>query len=336
MESKTDPWKDLAPPETTARLNARRVDAEIPWGCYWARNSDGQCVLLLEYSSPEKLSTSSLPKLRGADCKHVFEQGHDRGYVTLTLRETKLRDVFYRLCLDIASSIREATSETEAVSRMLARMWRWHHLLRGGGDTRLSEEEQKGLIGELHVLTRILLPAIGARNALESWRGPLDGIKDFNIAQIAIEAKARSSSSPQQIGISSEFQLDPDGVDALFLFVSIIDKGIAESGKGFTVTEFAESARADIEESDPGSTVLFESLLGAAGFRWEDDYSGSVWVHGFDRVYTVNDSFPKIIPAMLPSDVSHVRYSIATDNFESHLISKEKLVSYLMGPDHAD
>lgn len=335
MESKTDPWKDLVPPETAAKLNARRVDAEIPWGCYWARNSDGQCVLLMEYSSPEKFSSSSLPKLRGAECKHVFEQGFNRGYVTLALRETKLRDVFYRLCLDIVSSIRQATSETEAVSRMLARMWRWHHLLRGGGDTRLSEEEQKGLIGELRVLARILLPAIGAKNALEAWKGPLGGIKDFNIAQVAIEAKARSSSSPQQIGISSEFQLDPDGVDALFLFVSIIDKGIAGSGEEFTVTESAESARAEIEESDPGSTVLFESLLGATGFRWEDDYSDSVWVQGFDRIYTVNDSFPRITSAMLPPSVSHVRYSIATDNFESHLISQEELVSYLTRPDHA-
>ena len=122
------------------------------------------------------------------------------------------------------------------MSRMLLRTWRWHHLLRGGRDERLSAEEQKGLIGELIVLDHILLPAIGAKSALESWKGPLDGIKDFNIAKIAIEAKARSSASPHQIGISSEFQLDREGLDALFLFVAIIDNGIADSGSGFTIT----------------------------------------------------------------------------------------------------
>jgi hypothetical protein len=336
MEIKTDPWQDIALPTSRAQLSAKRVSADIPWDCFWARNSEGSCILLMKYSSEEKLSASSLPKLRGIECKRVFDTGQRKGIITLTLRDTSLRDVFYRLCSDIISAVRRAASETEAVNRILLRMWRWHHLLRGGRDDRLSAEEQKGLIGELIVLDRILLPAIGANNALESWKGPLDGIKDFNIARIAIEAKARSSGSSHQISISSEFQLDRDGLDALFLFVAIIDNGLADSGSGFTITRFAENLRASIESIDPGSIELFESLLGASGFRWEDDYSDSIWIHGSDRIYSVDDSFPRIVPAMLGSGVEHVRYSVSLDGYDSHQITLQYLNTFLMRPDHAD
>jgi len=336
MEIKNDPWQDLSPSTSVAQLNAKRVSAEIPWDCFWARNSEGRCVLLMEYSSEETLSASTLPKLRGIECKHIFDTGKRKGIVTLTLRDTSLRDVFYRLCSDIVSAVRGAVTESEAVSRMLLRTWRWHHLLRGGRDDRLSAEEQKGLIGELIVLDRILLPAIGAKSALESWKGPLDGIKDFNIAKIAIEAKARSSASSHQIGISSEFQLDRDGLDALFLFVAIIDNGLANSASGFTITRFAENLRANIESRDAGSIELFESLLGASGFRWDDDYSDSVWVHGLDRIYSVDDSFPRIVPGMLRSGVEHVRYSVSLDGYESHQITPQYLTTFLMRPDHAD
>lgn len=336
MEMRADPWEDIEPPAIVSKLTAKRVAAEIPWDCFWARNSEGQCILLMEYSSAEKLHTSTLPKLRGAECKHVFDHEESKGIVALTLRDPKLRDVFYTLCLDIVSAVRQAASQTDAVGRMMIRMWRWHHLLRGGGDERLSPEEQKGLIGELFVLDRILLPTIGARSALESWKGPLDGIKDFNIAQMAIEAKARGSAAPHQISIFSEFQLDPEGLDALFLFVAVVDTGLKDSVDGFTITQLADNVRADIEAADAGSTGLFESLLGSSGFRWEDDYSDSIWVHGQDRIYSVGDPFPKIVPAMLRDGVEHVRYSVTLDCCDSHQITREDLTAFLVRIAHAN
>ena len=46
MEIKTDPWQDLSPSTSVAQLNAKRVSAEIPWACFWARNSEGGQILL--------------------------------------------------------------------------------------------------------------------------------------------------------------------------------------------------------------------------------------------------------------------------------------------------
>ena len=69
------------------------------------------------------------------------------------------------------------------MSAALSRTWRWHHLLRGGRGTLLSPEEQKGLLGELFVLERLLLPRMDASSAVTAWRGPLGAPKDFEIAK---------------------------------------------------------------------------------------------------------------------------------------------------------
>ena len=50
----------------------------------------------MEYSSEEQFSASALPKLRGIECKHVFDTSQRKGIVTLTLRDTSLRG-----CLDL-------------------------------------------------------------------------------------------------------------------------------------------------------------------------------------------------------------------------------------------
>ena len=107
------------------------------------------------------------------------------------LRNSNQRDIFQTLCLDIISAAARAESEAQAVSAALMRTWRWHHLLRGGRGSLLSPEEQKGLLGELLVLERILLPRMDAASAVTAWRGPLGAPKDFEIARVAIEAKTR-------------------------------------------------------------------------------------------------------------------------------------------------
>ena len=91
-----------------------------------------------------------------------------------SLLDSTQRDIFQTLCEDIISAAaRRPKSEAGAVSAALSRTWRWHHLLRGGRGTLLSPEEQKGLLGELFVLERLLLPRMDASSAVTAWRGPL-------------------------------------------------------------------------------------------------------------------------------------------------------------------
>jgi len=323
-----DPWKDLKPPNAADAINAKRVDVNIPWDFFWARSVDHKCLLVLRHS--EKSSPRSrLPKLKGVD---VFESEYGPGgdrMLVLKLADSAHRDIFHRLCKDIVESVSRAASEIEAVEVTLARTWRWHHLLRGGSDLRLTPEEQKGLIGELLFLERYLLEEIQTLDAVSSWCGPLDSPKDFEVGRVSIEAKARRGASKPYISINSEYQLDNSGTDHLFLFVVELDKSPANTKEGFNLNDVSTRVRNKIESLDSGVLNRYEDLLAARGFRWEDDYSDYYWAEGLNHLYQVTDDFPRITASKLQSGVLNVKYSILLTECEPFITEDGKLKEVL-------
>ena len=151
--------------------------------------------------------------------------------LVLRLLEAGQQDIFATLCHDIVSVASGATTEREAVGVAVTRTWRWHRLLRGGASGKLSREEQMGLMGELLVLERVLLPVLGPPGAVMAWTGPFDSPKDFEIGPVHLESKARRSGAAPTVSISSEDQLDASASDALFLHVLELSQS-ARGGRG--------------------------------------------------------------------------------------------------------
>lgn len=305
-----DPWKGLEPPSGVGTISARRADPDLPWGFFWARGTDRSYMLVLVYSL-EASRVRHLPVLRGIEV--LDTEGEQEGFRMLAFKLLlpEHRDLFQRLCRDVIESTRGASSELEAVETTLARTWRWHHLLRGGDDGRLSAEEQKGLIGELMVLRDLLLLRLSAMDAVAAWQGPLGFPKDFVIGRICIEAKARRGAAKPYVAISNPEQLDTEGTDALYLCVVEIDRAPPDAGNGVSVTDVATDVRQRLEHADPATLEQFEGLLSAAGLRWDDDYSDVRWIEGSRRMFTVADGFPRITPSTLGAGVTDVRYSVS-------------------------
>lgn len=259
--------------------------------------------------------------------------GEEIGARMLVLRlvESAHRDIFYRLCLDIVASAGNATTEHEAVNLFLARTWRWHHLLRGGGDGRLTTEEQKGLIGELIVLETLILPNLTVLDAVSTWRGPLGAPKDFEIGRVCIEAKARRGAATPYVAISSEYQLDVSGIDTLFLYVAELDQEQSAAKEGFTLTDIARRCRDTISSRDSGAVERFEALLTSTGFRWEDDYADTRWTQGRHHVYRIDGNFPAITAASCPAGISNVRYSLSLSECEPCRVKEDAISAALSG-----
>lgn len=304
----TDPWKDIPIPGANDLIRAKRIDESLAWGFFWARSVDRSYLLVLRHS-PESSPTGRLPKLSGIEVSLV-DYTDNQKILIFKLQDTAQKEIFHQLCLDIVSSARTAHDERQAVALAVGRTWRWHHLLRGGADARLSQEEQKGLIGELLVLHRLVLPHFPALNALDTWRGPLDAPKDFEIGRVCIEAKARRGAAVPCVHISSMHQLDESNIDALFL--SVTDLDIAPLPEtGLTLTEYAASTRDQLLVSDNSVADAFDNLLNAAGFRWSDDYSDTRWVEGETRLFHVRDDFPRVCGNIVPAGVVEMQYSIS-------------------------
>ena len=325
-----NPWGDIPSPSATEALNARRVDADLTWDFFWGKDVENHCLLLLTYEEGSRPS-GHLPKVKGIDLKIAPTTDGHHEMLVYCLADSTLRDIFYKLCRDIVDASAAATDERDAVAIAVRRTWRWHHLLRGGPSGLLSAEEQKGLIGELVVLERLLLPNVGAADALQAWHGPLHAPKDFELGGVCIEAKARRGPGKPLISISSEYQLDTDGSEALFLHVIELDRASSETEGAYTLTEVAQRLLKLIADLDQAQTDNFESLLLAAGLRWNDDYSEFRWHEGPSRVYRVSEEFPRIEPSDLRAGVQDVKYQIALHDCSAFEIPVEDLAAAVRG-----
>lgn len=326
----SDPWADLRPPSAANKLNARRVDAASRWSFFWARSVDDRCLFVIEHDI-ESSPAGRLPRLQGIEVTHPDGPDGASRLLVFKLHDSLHRDLFYRLCQDILSCTVVAATEKEMVQVALSRTWRWHHLLRGGSDGRLTPEAQKGLIGELQVLERHLLRVLSARDAVMAWTGPLGAPKDFAVGQVGIEVKSRRGGTAPCVKINSETQLDDTGLVALFLIVTHHDRAPVDSGEGATLTDVVNRVRTTVHQLDVGMLERFENLLIAAGFRWADDYSDARWLEGPVNAFRVSAGFPRLAAPDIPAGVSAVSYTISMNECNAFSVDVKVLEQTIGG-----
>ena len=313
-----DPWNSIAPPLRNSLISARRVNSTTPWGLYWAVDVERNLLLILQHRKGVRRA-GRLPKFRGLRVETLpADLGSDER-ILIRLMDREQRDIFLRFCRDIVDSTILAVTEEQAIERFLARTWRWHRLLQGGHDSRLGDEGQKGLIGEMLVLERHLLPTLGALDAVRCWTGPLGTPQDFEISRVHVEAKARSSSTPR-VSISSEFQLESNSADTIFLHVTDVVIATDATENACTLTDLAKRTRSVIAEYGMVAVDLFEERLDAVGFNWTDDYSDKLWLIAGESLYEVREGFPRITSSMFPAGVGNVRYAISLPDCEAFRI----------------
>ncbi|MHB8267465.1 PD-(D/E)XK motif protein [Bradyrhizobium sp.] len=329
----SDPWKDIAPPNSLDAITAKRVDPDIEWSFFWGLSIDGKCLFVLRHA-PASSPSGKLPNLKGIEVSLVSRTTDTEQMLIFKLQDNAQRDLFQGLCRDIVAAASIAATEKEAVALTLARTWRWHHLLRGGSDARLSSEEQKGLIGEMFVLQRQFMSCLASKDAVDAWKGPLGHPKDFESGRICVEAKARRGAAAPQIAISSAAQLDDAGTDALFLYVVELDQAPSGTSGCFTLPEIVARVREALIQRDSGVCEAFEILLAAAGFRWTDDYSEFLWVEGASHFYRVRNGFPRIMTTALMSGVANVKYSVSLQECKEFLVADDTLSSALRARRH--
>ena len=321
-----NPWRDLTVPDPAAGLSALRIAdvGDTRWGLYWAIDWRRQCLLVLVHSEG-LTSQHRWPTLRGL---RIERQAASRAqeFLVFRLTDAEHRDIFYQFCTDLVAAAGAARSEQEAIDVCIMRTWRWHRLLKRGRDGRLTEEEQKGMIGELTVLIELVMPAIGVTQGIAAWVGPLGASRDFEIGTVGIESKACAPLAPK-VRIASADQLGSDDAHALFLHVTEIAAAVDGSSNALTVTQVVEGAREFIESQDTSALGDFEERLAATGYDDTDDYVDQLWLIGDAAIFAVLEGFPRIVPPMVPSGVSDIRYQINLAECEPFRIEAADLSS---------
>lgn len=318
------PWSGLEP----GRTDTRRVDAAARWSWFWAVMPRADVALVLQLTDLPR-PAPDLPKLRNLEIRFQTLPGGPILYIRL--KDRAQLELFETLCRDVMAASELAQTETEALERAIGRTFRWHYLLRGGKLEMLSEEAQKGLIGEIEVL-KMLMATIGEKPALAAWTGPSGAPKDFELKADCIEVKARRGASQPFVKITSEHQLADVPDRRLWLAVLAVDK--VQRPHGRTLTEHVDEVKARLEATEPSAIMDWDMRLADAGYDALHDYSAWRWIVAAPEFHAVAEGFPRVA-APIPLGVTGITYSLAlsacapwsTDwnNVRSKLVGEDQL-----------
>ncbi len=300
MIPNNNPWYGLE----AGKIDTRRVDASARWNWFWAVMPRNDMALVLQLSElPDPLP--DLPKLRNLEIRFQTLPGGPILYVRL--KDSAQLELFETLCRDVMAAGELANTEAEALERAIGRTFRWHYLLRGGKLEALTEESQKGLIGEIEIL-KLLMASLGAKPALTAWTGPSGAPKDFELKADCIEVKARRGASQPFVKIASEHQLADVPDRRLWLSVLAVDK--VQHPHGRTLTEYVCEVTELLERTEPSAIMDWDLHLVDAGYDTLHDYSAWRWIVSSPEFHSVTEGFPRII-APVPLGVSGVTYALA-------------------------
>lgn len=294
------PWSGLE----AGKTDTRRVGAAARWNWFWAVMPRADVCLLLQLIDFPK-PVPDLPKLKNLEIRFQTLPGGPILYIRL--KDSGQMELFETLCRDVMAAGELAETEAEALERAIGRTFRWHYLLRGGKLEVLSEEAQKGLIGEIEVL-KLLIANLGPKPALTAWTGPSGAPKDFELKTDCIEVKARRGASQPFVKITNEHQLADVPDRRLWLAILAVDKVQQPHGK--TLTEYVADVTNLLERTEPSAIMDWDLHLADVGYDVLHDYSAWRWIVSVPDFHAISEGFPRI-SAPVPLGVSAVSYALA-------------------------
>ena len=320
-----DPWARIKPNKRFPYSESEKLNHDFYW--YVEQKNNNPCILFkIKNISTNFPLRNKFPKINYIN---FYPINQDYNFLCVELLDKNYKDLFYVYAEDIISSSLIEKKENVALSIFVKKTWRWQYLLQKGREKKLSEEKQKGLIGELLFLTKYLIPRFGEKTSVDNWFGPIKSSKDFEFPKFQVEVKTKRANAKPTIKISSENQLDIIPKTRLFLAVFGIVKSVNEKAESLNdwCTKIEDLL---LNSNDPSSRELFTNKLIKFGYNDEQDYSDEKWEIGEICFYEVNNNFPRIISKNTPG-ITEISYSIFMNQLDKFKISKENLLLFLNG-----
>ena len=238
------------------------------------------------------------------------------------------RDIFSVLCEDLLSAISKLTDEKIVIRELFNRFEKWKSLFDKANLEGLSNEEQRGLYGELYFLRKFLSDADNITLKIKSWTGPSKEIKDFQFGSWGLEVKTTTGNNHQKIHISNERQLDTSNITNLYLNHLSLE---LREGAGETLPEIVDSI-IEILKNDIPAFNQFKNLLFEAGYfeHHRELYLSKGYLIRNNTYYRVEGDFPRIEENNIPSGVGDVKYSIIVSGCSEYIVTENEVLQNLV------
>ena len=277
------------------------VDAGHPLDIYCGYNDMLQPAFLI--IGQEEINTKNVPGTQAISV--TCARRHDGRYATsFVYMAGSNRDMFRLLCYDMLESSRAASADP--LKCLLQRYLAWRRMFSGVRPDLLNEQEQKGLCGELLFLLEEI-ERIGAKDAVDSWMGPLDKDQDFITSDSWAEIKSVRLAA-ESVKISSLEQLAPT-VPGLLVVYKIESTNAVEADR-FSLYELIVRVQERICASTDACLTFYEKLSDAGCVPDEETYKNTFFVLKDKAVYEVREDFPKLDRAHVPLAVMSASYSL--------------------------
>jgi hypothetical protein len=254
-----------------------------------------------------------LPDAVGFHVERVDEPSAGLRWIAISRKASGHQDLFETMVSDIVGRLIDSGRESDErlLSILLSRIRAWQEfMLRRDGP--LGPEAELGLFGELTVLHQLMSAGLEPPDAIRSWVGPKDGLRDFEIGHGALEVKSTLSVKGFPARVGSLQQLADDERQPLYLAAARFRLDPA----GASLGNLIENLR-DIVRGEAQAEADFEDLLLAAGYC---DLHSDVYLRKYAlsamRLLEVGDGFPRLTPGTVPRGLTAARYEIDVDQIE--------------------
>lgn len=224
----------------------------------------------------------------------------------IELKDRAFKDLFEVLAGDVLTAIQSSSGSQATLQAALRCIDRWRRFVERTGEP-LSDEEVRGLIGELVVLCRCAR-RFGASVALDAWTGPDRALRDFELPDSSIEVKTYQGDDAATVLISSPDQLDAVALRPVHLAAVRLTPSDAQ---GCTISEFVMRT-ASVIGTDTAEAEVLEERLATAGYL---AVHASLYVKRFIAgpvtTYAVTPGFPRIRSIDVPQGVLGVRFALS-------------------------
>lgn len=299
------------------KLNVQRVSYNL---CpYIARDHQGYRHVLLPLDSIDEAIKDNKSRgilVFGRNLK--IDDQPTQPFLDICCIQKENNHVFDMIINEILNKSKIGTTPVEAVTITLNN---WRKFWLTGAKPILSENEIKGLFGELWFLQNWLLT--NGEDQIMYWCGPSGNKYDFEANTCAIEVKTTSSIRGHVHKINGINQLELPRYGPLYLF-SLRIRNDKESNH--TLPSLIENIKG-ILASNESYLFDFENKLNQVGYL--NEYSTEYDEYQFkivdQRMYIVEEGFPRItvenFTSGVPVGVENIEYEINLNQCQKFFIS---------------
>lgn len=313
-----DPWARIEPAD---QLIGHRIDGAHPLAVYWTRRHDGSRGVLFK-----GIDAGQVPPDRPLLRDITVEVGEGAPFsVALYLADDAHHEVFDLMCRDIIEASSRVADATKATGAIFRRLSHWQAMLAEGRSNDLTEQQIRGLMGELWVLGQIA-SSMGAAAGINAWVAPDDHPQDFALPFGLVEVKARLSGSRQKVSISSLDQLETHELALVLVIVEL-----TPDAHGMSLNDVVSELLARAKEAGDSWEGRMQMSLLRRDYMRSECYNAQRYRVGSVRAFNVGPNFPRITRSETDTRVLGATYSLDITGLAEFEVDPHEAIATFLG-----